>query len=113
MLEFCLSVTTTLLSGALLFFVKEYFKLKKAQKKEKEHKKISDQEKQKDRDALLLGVTKILVTDLMMKALERGYTTQTEYEIVNDIYEPYKKSGGNGVVEHLYEHRYNTLKVKP
>ena len=112
MFEVCISITTTILSGMLLFLFKENIKLKKAQKKEKEQKIQEEREKQKDRDELLLGVARVLLTDLMMKSLERGYTTQTEYEIIEELYKPYIKNGGNGVVKHLFEDRYKSLKVK-
>lgn len=105
MFEICISITTTVLSGLLLFFIKENIKLKNQYKREKE-------EKQKSEDELLLGVARVLLMDKMQKALDRGYTTQAEYEIIDELYKPYIKSGGNGVVKHLFQDRYNNIKVK-
>lgn len=106
MFEICISITTTVLSGLLLYFIKENIKLKKEKSKEKESA-------QKNRDDLLLGVARVLLIDKMQKSLERGYTTQSEYEAVDELYNPYIKSGGNGGVKHLFEDRYNNIKVKP
>lgn len=105
MFEICISITCTVLSGLLLYFIKENIKLNKKQKKDQEEKK-------KNEDELLLGVARVLLIDKMQKALDRGYTTQSEYEVVDELYKPYIKSGGNGVVKHLFEDRYNNIKVK-
>lgn len=104
MFEVCITITTSVLSGLLLYFVKENIALKKDQKKKTE-------EKERDEDDLLLGVARILLIDKMQKALERGYTTQAEYEVIAELYKPYIKCGGNGTVKHLFDDRYNNLKV--
>lgn len=105
MFEICISITTSVLSGLLLYFVKENIRLKNERRKEKE-------EKEKDEDELLLGVARVLLIDKMQKALDRGYTTQAEYEVVEELYKPYIACGGNGTVKHLFEDRYNSIKVK-
>jgi len=105
MFEVCISVTTSVLSGLLLYFIKENVQLKKKYKQDVKAK-------QENEDELLLGVARVLLIDKMQKALDRGYTTQAEYEVVDELYKPYIKSGGNGVVKHLFEDRYNNIKVK-
>lgn len=112
MVEICISITTTIISGLLLFVIKENHKLKKAEKAKKEKEEEEEVKKQEVRDELLLGVARVQLTEMMQKALDRGETTQTEYEVIEALYEPYKRSGGNGVVKHLFEDRYNKLKVK-
>jgi hypothetical protein len=99
------SITTTVLSGLLLFFIKEYIRLIKKASQEKKETSMNE-------DELLLGVARILLIEKMQLALDRGYTTQTEYEVIDELYKPYIKCGGNGVVKHLFEDRYNGLKVK-
>lgn len=112
MVQFAITITTSILSGLLLFFITEYFKLKKTIK-EKEHQiEVKEKEKQEDRDALLLGVARALLNNMIFTALDRGETTQEEYEIIDGLYQPYIRNGGNGVVKHLFEDRYNKLKVK-
>lgn len=100
-----MTITTTVLSGLLLYFFKENINLRKQQKKEKE-------KTQENSDALLLGVARVLLTDKIQTALDRGETTQAEYEVIEELYKPYISNGGNGVVKHLFEDRYNKLKVK-
>lgn len=112
MVQIAITITTSILSGLLLFFITEYFKLKKAIKEKERKIEVEEKEKQENRNALLLGVARVLLTDLMMKALDRGETTQVEYEIITELYKPYINDGGNGVVKHLFEDRYNKLKVK-
>lgn len=111
-MQFAITITTSILSGLLLFFIKEYFKLKKAIKEKERKVEIEKIEKQENRDALLLGLARVTLTDFMMKALDRGETTQAEYEVITELYKPYIKDGGNGVVKHLFEDRYNKLKVR-
>lgn len=112
MFEICISITTTVLSGLLLYFVKENIKLRKQQKIDKEADKKRQIEDQQNRDELLLGVARVLLSDKIQAALDRGETTQSEYEIIEDLYKPYIANGGNGTVRHLFEDRYNSLKVK-
>lgn len=81
------------------------------EKEKKERERLSAENKQNNTD-LLLGVARVFLIDKMQKALDRGFTTQAEYEVINDLYKPYIKCGGNGVVKHLFEDRYNNLKVK-
>lgn len=112
MFEICISITTTVLSGLLLYFIKENIKLKQQHNKEKEDRLKEEQSKQENRDELLLGVARVLLSEKIQDALERGETTQSEYEIIEELYKPYIKNGGNGTVKHLFEDRYNSLKVK-
>ena len=79
------------------------------EKREKEELSIENKQNQTD---LLLGIARGFLMDKMQKSLNRGFTTQAEYEVINDLYKPYIKCGGNGVVRHLFEDRYNSLKVK-
>lgn len=105
MFEIGIAVTTPILSGLLLFFIKENYKLSK-------QNKIAKIERNENEDELLLGVARILLIDKMQKSLDRGYTTQAEYEVIEELYKPYIKCGGNGVIKHLFEDRYNSIKVK-
>ena len=115
-MNYLISLSTTLavsvLSGLFLFYFKESKRLKEQYKKEIVEAQKKATEKQNNHDDLLLGVARILLTSTMMEALERGFTTQSEYEIVAELYKPYRANGGNGVVKHIFEDRYQTLKVK-
>ena len=108
----CTSLLASFLSGVLLFLYKDNRRLKKEHIKDLENARNKATERQNNRDELLLGVARVLLNNTIMGALERGYTTQSEYEIVDELYKPYVANGGNGVVKHLFEDRYQTLKVK-
>lgn len=113
MYEIAITITTSVLSGLLIWFVKEYFRIKKEHDETKKERLKEENDKQKTRDDLLLGVVRVFLIDKMQSALDRGYTTQAEYEVVVELYKPYIKSGGNGTVKHLFEDRYNKIKVTP
>lgn len=108
--------TFELIISAFVGFV--FWKLRKIDDKkdekseEKEQQEKAKQKRNKDKDDLLLGLARISLINKMQESLDRGFTTQADYEVISALYEPYKELGGNGVVEHLYEHRYNMLKVK-
>lgn len=95
-----------------------FWKLRKEDDKKDTNKKNEIEEtkkaikKQEDKNELLLGLARISLINKMQESLDRGFTTQADYEVIEALYKPYKELGGNGVVEHLFEHRYNTLKVK-
>lgn len=111
MFEIAITITTSVLSGLLLWFVKEYFKMRKTHEETAEKKLQEEIKNQKIRDDLLLGVARILLMDRMQRELDRGETTQAEYDVVEDLYDSYINSGGNGTVKHLFEDRYNKLKI--
>jgi hypothetical protein len=48
---------------------------------------------------------------LMQKYIDRGNITADEYENINYLYEPYRKLGGNGTCERLYD-EVKSLKIQ-
>lgn len=44
-------------------------------------------------------------------AIERGYTTVHESDIIHKMHKSYKKLGGNGYIDALYK-KYNNLEVR-
>ena len=98
--------------GYVVWKMKKQDDKKDALEKEKREKEQLSIESKKNQSDLLLGIARGFLMDKMQKSLDRGFTTQAEYEVINDLYKPYIKCGGNGVVRHLFEDRYNSLKVK-
>lgn len=47
----------------------------------------------------------------MTTAINRGYTTVHESDIVHKMHNSYKKLGGNGYIDSLYQ-KYNNLEVR-
>ena len=95
-----------------------FWKLKKLDDKKDKYNEqakqdeLKKEERRNNKDNLLLGLARVSLINKMQESLDRGFTTQADYEVVEALYESYRKLGGNGVVEHLFEHRYNTLRVK-
>ena len=55
-------------------------------------------------NALLLGMAKNQIIDRGFDYIERGWITKDEYEdFVNDLYNPYKNFGGNGLGERVFK----------
>lgn len=44
-------------------------------------------------------------------AMERGYTSTTEYEVIADMYSAYKALGGNHTLTHMFED-YGDLEIR-
>lgn len=45
---------------------------------------------------ILVGICHIELVFFGMQYIERGWITEDEYDTLKDLYEPYKKLGGNG-----------------
>lgn len=106
------SLTITILGGIILALYKDNRNLRLSRKNAHIEKEKNEAKRQENRDSLLLGVARVLLCNRMQEAIERGETTQSEYEIIDELYKPYVQTGGNGVVKHLFEDRYKNLKVK-
>ncbi len=101
--EWILGILSAVLSGVIIAIINDNRKLRKA-------KKVQDEQIEKAEDDLLLGVARIMLKDSIETALDRGYTTSSELDVVNELYKAYENKGGNGTVKHLYM-RYDKLKV--
>lgn len=61
---------------------------------------------------LLLGLAHDRLRHLCMKAIEQGFINQDDYEdLINYLYKPYLKMGGNGSILRLME-QVNRLPLK-
>ena len=59
----------------------------------------------------MLSVLRMDLNNMYDKAFERGYTTQTEFNIVASTYQSYSSLGGNGQGTAIYE-KFKTLEIK-
>lgn len=58
-----------------------------------------------------LALLRYRLKEEMTLALDRGYTTDTEYEVISGLYAAYKPLGGNHFITHQFE-EYNKLKIQ-
>ena len=79
------------------------------------HESIREIEKRLDSlDANADGTLALLrfrLKEEISLALSRGYTTDTEYEVISDMYAAYKALGGNHTIKHMFED-YEELEVR-
>lgn len=61
---------------------------------------------------ILIGIGHIELMFFGMQYVERGWITQDEYDIMADLYKPYKKLGGNGSGSKIM-HEIEQLPIKP
>lgn len=104
-MNFLMGIASGVVTSLLATFVVAYFKLLAKTKKERAERKDNQND-------LLLGLARVTLLDKLDRALERGYTTQSEYDVIRALYQPYTANGGNGTIQHLFEDRYNALKVR-
>lgn len=58
-----------------------------------------------------LALLRFRLKEEISTARTRGYTTDTEYEVISGLYGAYKALGGNHFISHMFED-YNELKIK-
>ena len=59
----------------------------------------------------MLSVLRMDLNNMYDKAFERGYTTQTEFNVIASTYQSYSSLGGNGQGTAIYE-KFKTLEIK-
>lgn len=105
MTSFILSITSGVLVSIIVGLYNDNKKLRQA-------KKEADKVNKKADDDLILGLARLTLKNSIETALERGYTTTGEYDVIYELFTAYINKGGNGTVKHLFNDRYNSLKVK-
>ena len=58
-----------------------------------------------------LALLRFRLKEEISTARTRGYTTDTEYEVISGLYAAYKALGGNHFITHLFE-EYNKLQIR-
>lgn len=61
--------------------------------------------------AAMLALLHDRLYSLMQKYIDRGSITPDEYENISYLYEPYRRLGGNGTCERLYD-EVKSLKIQ-
>ena len=70
-------------------------------------------DKKDSRTDILIGIAHDRICWLGMQYIERGWVRKSEYEnLIDYMYTPYKKLGGNGTAEQIIQ-KVKLLEVKP
>ena len=84
----------------------------RAKRKEENIKKEKAREAKEERlNELTLGIARLILLDRMEKAIERGYTYDSENTVITKLYRAYRGSGGNTVVEKIYNDQFSKLTI--
>lgn len=74
---------------------------------------LKKSEKKDAKTKLLLGIAHDRIVYLGLSYLKRGYISEDEYEnLVDYLYEPYEKLGGNGFAKKIVDKVKTELEVK-
>ena len=75
-----------------------------SRREKKDREKQKEEEKNSASSLMLVGLGHDRIIYLSMKYIERGWISNDEYEdLMNYLYLPYKKMGGNGTAERIIE----------
>lgn len=99
--EIITTIIVAILSSTGIWGYLEQKRKRLIQKSEQEQK---DEENIKH---LLLALTRAQICNLATQYIERGYITNTEADILEELFTPYHNLGGNGSGQILYEQAIN------
>lgn len=69
-------------------------------------------ERKDEKTKMLIGLAHDRIVELGLKYVNRGWVTQDEYEnLVDYLYSPYHKLGGNGSAERIVENGVKKIKI--
>lgn len=88
------SAFVTIVTGVILFVLKSNISDLKKYRNERE-------EKEKAKDQLILGMSRVMLIDNYNRCMEKGYYSTEERDVYRELFDAYTKNGGNGVIEQL------------
>lgn len=107
-MEYVLKAIYTIVVGLLSSIV---IALYNKNKQLNSQKKMLKKTKEAANMKLTLGISRLYLLDRMEVALVRGYTTPSEFSVIKELYDSYRECGGNGTIQHLFEDKYEKLKI--
>ena len=84
----------TVVTGVLLFVLKSYLADLKQYRSERETK-------EKAKDELILGMARVMLLENFRACEEKGFYSMEDRDIYGKLFQAYKASGGNGLIEQL------------
>lgn len=115
LLPWVVSLISTGISALVVTQLKSLLKKNeelRARRKEENIKKEKAREARSERlNDLTLGIARLVLLERMEKAIERGYTYDSENTVITKLYKAYRGSGGNTVVEKIYKDQFSKLTI--
>lgn len=96
-LDTVVTIVVAILSSTGVWSYLETKRKKIIEMNEKECKDLENMEK------LLVALAKCQICAMCAQFVERGYIYNSEAEMLEHLYEPYKELGGNGAGEYMYD----------
>ena len=106
------SVTIPVLVSVITMLIKKNYDLREEGKQELKAIKKEEIRQADARGKVLMYMSRQELLSRMGTALQRGYTTQKEYDELSQLYDAYISLGGNSTAKHLWEDRYTRLPLK-
>ena len=89
-----ISAFISLFSGVVLFVLKGYMTDMKKYRKERETK-------ERAKDELVLGIARAMLLRNYIECDKKGYYSMEDREVFGKLFEAYKASGGDGIIDQL------------
>lgn len=88
------SALVTVVTGVVLFVLKAYITDLKKYRNEREIKEAA-------KDDLVLGMARVMLLENYRKCEKKGAYTMEDREVYGKLFEAYRASGGNGIIDQL------------
>lgn len=93
-ISLCAGGVMTVITGIVLFVLKNYIAELKKLRAERE-------EKEKGKNDLLLGLTRVSLLETYKRCEQNGYYSLEDREVYGKLFDDYVLNGGNGVIAQL------------
>ena len=88
------SALVTVITGVVLFILKGYIADLKKYRDEREKKEAA-------KDEMRLGIARVMLLENYRNCETKGFYSMEDREVYGKLFEAYKASGGNGIIEQL------------
>lgn len=106
------SIVVPVLVGIITMIANKNYSLKLKNREDMKKLKKEENRQARARGKVLMYMSRQELLTRIGHALERGYTTQREYDELSELYDAYISLGGNSTAKHLWEDRYVKLEIR-
>lgn len=68
-------------------------------------------DKRSNKTKLMIALAQHTIYEICIRAIDNGYITNEELQVVESLYEPYKECGGNGLAK-MYVEKIKILPIR-